>query len=281
MLRKPLWAFALSGVLVAALLGCGTTVQPSGAVASVAAGTAPLATAAVRQALAPTGVLRIGVYAGSPSSMVRHPQTGEAEGVALNLGLALSKQLGVPAKVVEYERLALVVDAVKAGEADFTFTNASEARAKVVSFTPPLIQLELGYLVPVTSPITDVDGVDRPSVRVGVSQGSSSQAALAKKYQHATLQAASSVKQAQDMLRRDEVQAFATNKAILFEMAQGLPGFKVLDGRWGLENLAIAVPQGRDAGMDYLRQFAKDMQANGQLQTFVQKAGLRGTTRPD
>jgi len=280
MRSKPLWALALSGVVVAALLGCSTTVQPSGTVASAATEAASSAPAAVRQALAPTGVLRIGVYAGSPSSMVRHPQTGETEGVALNLGLALAKQLGVPAKVVEYERLALVVDAVKAGEADFTFTNASEARAKVVSFTPPLIQLELGYLVPATSRMATMDDVDRPSVRVGVSQGSSSQAALAKLYKHATLQAASSVKQAQDMLRRDEVQAFATNKAILFEMAQGLPGFKVLDGRWGLENLAIAVPQGREAGMGYLRQFAIDMQANGQLQTFIQRAGLRGTVRP-
>ena len=79
--------------------------------------------------------------------MVRNAQ-GEVTGVAHDLGHALAKQLGVPAKVVEFERLVLVVDAVKNAEVDFTFTNASEARAKVVSFTPPLIQLELGYLVP-------------------------------------------------------------------------------------------------------------------------------------
>ena len=210
--------------------------------------------------------------------MVRNAK-GETVGVAHDLGHSLAVRLGVPAKVVEFERLALVVDAVKTGAVDFTFTNASEARAKVVSFTPPLIQLELGYLVPPDTVIRTVNDVDKPGVRVGVSQGSSSQAALGKSLTQAKLVAADSVKKAQDMLRQGEIQTFATNKAILNEMAQGLPGFKVLDGRWGLENLAIAVPQGRDVGMDYLRQFARDVQASGELQAIIRKADLRGTVQ--
>jgi polar amino acid transport system substrate-binding protein len=210
--------------------------------------------------------------------MVRNAK-GETVGVAHDLGHALAARLGVPAKVVKFERLALVVDAVKTGAVDFTFTNASEARAKVVSFTPPLIQLELGYLVPPNSAIRDVNEVDKPGVRVGVSQGSSSQAALGKSLTQAKLVAADSVKKAQDMLRQGEIQTFATNKAILNEMAQGLPGFQVLDGRWGLENLAIAVPQGRDVGMDYLRQFARDVQTSGELQAIIRKVDLRGTVQ--
>lgn len=269
----------LAGLTCVSLMGCGA---PAGLATRSAAPAidVPGVPLAVRQDLAPTGVLRIGVYAGSPSSMVRNGQTGETTGVALHLGLALAKQLNVPAKVVEYERLSLVIDAIRVGEADFTFTNASEARSRIVSFTPALIQLELGYLVPGGSRISHIDEVDRPSVRVGVSQGSSSQAALSRQFKYATLLAASSIKQAQDLLRRDEVQVFATNKAILFDMAQGLPGFRVLDGRWGVENLAIAIPQGRDLGLAYLRQFARDMQSGGQLQAIVQQSGLRGTVRP-
>ncbi len=40
----------------------------------------------VRAALAPTGTLRVGVYPGSPSSMVRDEKTGKTAGVALDLG---------------------------------------------------------------------------------------------------------------------------------------------------------------------------------------------------
>ena len=201
--RRSWLGLAASAAVSALLLGCAST--PSDPAAP---------SAAVRQSLAPSGTLRIGVYSGSPSSMVRNTQ-GEVTGVAHDLGHALAKRLGVPAKVVEFERLALVVDAVKNAEVDFTFTNASEARAKVVSFTPPLIQLELGYLVPPNSAIRSVNDVDKLGVRVGVSQGSSSQAALGKSLTQAKLVAADSVKAAQDLLRKGEVQAFATNKALL------------------------------------------------------------------
>jgi hypothetical protein len=41
------------------------------------------------------------------------------------------------------------------------------------------------------------------------------------------------------MLCDGRIDAFATNKGILFEMADELPEARVLDGRWGAESLAI------------------------------------------
>jgi polar amino acid transport system substrate-binding protein len=242
------------------------------------ASTAPAPDPQVRTALVPTGTLRVGVYPGSPTSLVRDAK-GEKAGVALDLGQALGKQLGVPVQVVEFARLALVLDALKAGQIDFTFTNATPVRAKDVDFTPALVQLELGYLVPVISNIHQITDVDQTGVRVGVSQGSSSQSALSQAYKSATLVPATSIQQAQEMLLARKVDAFATNQGILFEMLDGLPGHKVLEGRWGLENLAIAVPQGRSVAMPYLQQFAQQVRSNGILQAAVSRAGLRGTAQ--
>jgi polar amino acid transport system substrate-binding protein len=218
------------------------------------------------------------VYPGSPTSLV-HDAKGDKAGLALDLGHALGKRLGVPVQVVEFARLALVLDALKAGQIDFTFTNATPLRAKDVDFTPPLVQLELGYLVPIASNINQIADVDQAGVRVGVSQGSSSQGVLSQAYKFATIVPAASISQAQDMLLARKVEAFATNKGILFEMLDGLPGHKVLDGRWGLENLAIAVPQGRSIAMPYLQQFAQQVRSNGVLQAAVSRAGLRGTAQ--
>ena len=235
---------------------------------------------AVRQALAPTGVLRVGVYPGSPTSLVRDPKTGKSAGVALELGQALGKQLGVPVQVVEFSRLSLVLEGVKAGSVDFTFTNATEVRARDMAFTDPLIRLELGYLVPPQSGLASTD-VDRAGVRVGVVQGSSSQSVLARLYKNAVIVPAASLVQAQQMLRLGQLDAFATNKGILFEMWDEMPGYRVLDGRWGLESLAMAIPKGREAGMPYLRQFASDAQSSDRLQGIVSAAGLRGLARGD
>ena len=52
-----------------------------------------------------------------------------------------------------------------------------------------------------------------------------------------------------------------------------------MEGRWGLENLAIAVPKGRDAGGAFVQSFAKDMAQNGDLDKAIRRSGLRGTAR--
>jgi polar amino acid transport system substrate-binding protein len=232
----------------------------------------------VREALAPTGTLRVGVYQGSPTSLVVDAKTGQRAGVSLEMGPLLAQKLGVPVQVVEFPRLALVLDALKTGQIDFTVTNATEARARDMDFTRPLVQLELGYLVMKDSPIALIEQIDRAGVRVGVSQGSTSQGVLTREFKNAKVVPAASLKQAQDMLRQKSIDAFATNKGILFEMSDELTGSRVLDGRWGLENLAIAIPKGRDAGRAYVNAFAEQVRENGQLQKSVKRAGLRGTT---
>ncbi len=232
--------------------------------------------AAARQALAPTGRLRVGVYPGSPTSWVKNPQTGESVGVALELGRRMAQQLQVPLEVVEFARVAEIIEALKAGQVDMTFTNATAARARDVDFTEPLVQLELGLLVPPGSPITAFAHADRAGVRLGVSQGSSSQAALGQRLQQARVVPAASLEAAQQMFKAGQIDAFATNKGILFEMAEKLPGYRVLDDRWGLENLAIAVPKGREAGRDFLQDFADQVQRRGLLQGMAERAGLRG-----
>ena len=208
------------------------------------------------QILAPTGKLRVGVYPGSPTSMVKDKTTGEARGVSVDIGKELARRLGVPYEQTEFPRLAAVLDALKSGQVDFTITNASPARAADMNFTAPIVDLELGYLVVPASRVAAIADVDQPGIKVGVTQGSTSQAALAREYKHATVVPAPSLKIGAEMLSKGEVDTFATNKAILFEMADDLRGARVLDGRWGLEHLAIAIPKGREAGMEYVRRFA-------------------------
>ena len=233
----------------------------------------------VRQALAPSGVLRVGVYPGSPTSWVKDPKTGESVGIALDLGKGMAKRLDVPVQVVEFDRVAQVLDALKDGKVDMTFTNATAVRAKDMDFTEPLVRLELGYLVIGSSPLNSLNDIDQAGIRVGVSQGSSSQGVLTQRFKLAKVIPAESLAQAQSLLNSKQIDAFATNKGILFEMSDALPGSRVLTGRWGLENLAIAVPKGREVGRSFVDNFAKEVSRSGELDKAVQRSGLRGTAR--
>jgi polar amino acid transport system substrate-binding protein len=231
--------------------------------------------------LAPTGKLRVGVYPGGPTSMIRDAATGETRGVTVDLGAELGRRLGVPVERVEFPRVAEVVAGLKAGQADFTISNATPVRAQDVDFTPPLLAIELGYLVPAGSPLSAVEAIDRPGIRVGVTQGSTSERTLPRALTNATIVPVPTLKAGIDMLAQGQLNAFGTNKSILFEMSDQLPGSRVLEGRWGVENLAAAIPKGRDRGMVYMQQFVAHAQSEGLVARAADRAGLRGTVTPE
>jgi polar amino acid transport system substrate-binding protein len=73
---------------------------------------------------------------------------------------------------------------VKAGNVDLTFTHASPARARDIDFTPPLPGIEQGLLILPGSPISTsaLAHMDRPQIRMGVTQGSSSLSTLSREF---------------------------------------------------------------------------------------------------
>ena len=236
-----------------------------------------------QKALAPGGKLRVGVYPGSPTSMLRDAASGETRGVTYELGADLARRLGVPVEYVEYPRVAEVVSALKDGKIDFTVTNASPARALDIDFTPPVLDVELGYLIPkgsVIAGVADIADIDQPGVRVGVTQGSTTRGVLSKVFKHAAITEAPTVKAAIEMLATQKLDAYATNKAILFGMSDELAGSRVLEGRWGVEHFGIGIPKGRGEGMAYMRRFAQELNAAGTVQRAAQRAGLRGSVAP-
>jgi polar amino acid transport system substrate-binding protein len=232
-----------------------------------------------KELLAPTGHLRVGVYAGSPTSMVTEAGTGQKHGLTYDLGRELATRLNVPTEYVTFPRIADVVDAMKQGQIDFTVTNATPARANVVSFSEPLLAIELGYLVPSNSSISSPDGMDRSEIRIGVTKGGTSDQVLSAKFKNAKIIPAESVKLGIEMLRRGELDVYATNKAILFEMSDALPGARVLDGNWGLEHMAVAIPRGREQGLPFVAGFVQEVQASGLVAQIQQQAGLRGAAK--
>lgn len=123
--------------------------------------------------------------------------------------------------------------------------------------------------------------VDRLAIRVGVSQDSISFGTLAREFKRAELVEVSSLKVAIEMLTQCKIDAFASNKAILNEMSDEMPGSRMLAGRFGLVQVALGIPKGRDQGMVYLRGFAADMMSGGLLQRADETAGLHGTVKPN
>jgi polar amino acid transport system substrate-binding protein len=227
--------------------------------------------------LAPTGKLRVGLYPGSPTSIIPASGPGEARGVGHDVGRDLAGRLGIAFEPVVFERNADVLEAGKAGRVDLVFTNATAERARFLDFSPTVLEIEQGYLVPRGSAIASAAGVDRAGVRVGVSQGSTSQGVLSKELRNAVVVPTPNLKAAAEMLSAGKLDAFATNKAILFELGDKVPGSRVLDGRWGMERFSFGIPKGRDAALPLLGELVAGARADGTVARAAQRAGVRGT----
>ena len=262
--RRRFLVAATSAWAAVALIGCAS---PS-----------PVADDA-RRALAPTGVLRVGLYQGSPSSILAGA-AGQERGVGYDLGKALAARLGVPFQPMVFTKNAEVLAGIQAGTLDVTFTNASPDRARRMDFTTTFMDVEKSFLVGPASSATAIDDMKRPGLRIGISEGSSTESELAPDYPGATAVRAPTLKAGIEMLADGRIDAFATNKAILFEMSDALPGSRVLPGRWGTEHFAAGIPKGRGAGLATVDAFVRGAVADGTVAAAIARAGLRGTVPP-
>jgi polar amino acid transport system substrate-binding protein len=230
----------------------------------------------IRKVLAPAGKLRVGLYKGNPSSLLES-DTGERKGVGFDLGREFARALDVPFEPMVYPNNGAVLEGLRAGHVDVVFTNATPARAKEIDFTQPYLEVEAGYLVPQASSIQTVADIDKAGVRVGVMEGSTSSATLPGLLKSASVVRVPSIEKVTEMLSSRGLDAFATNKSILFDMSDTLPGSRVLSGRYGIEQLALGIPKGRDPGLPYARAFVTAAVSTGLVKSAVDRAGLRGT----
>jgi polar amino acid transport system substrate-binding protein len=225
--------------------------------------TAP--TAQERQALAPTGKLRVGLTRSSP-----------LKGVVFDLGSELARRIGVPYEAVPYPSIGALLDGAKSGQWDVAFVGVDPERATALDFTGPYLEIEFGYLVPGGSPISALADVDRSGIRVVVPERGVANIFFSLSLKNAVLVRGSDIPGILEILKAGRADVFAASKPILFETMGQLPGFRVLDGRPGSEQQAMAMPKGRVLASAYARKFVEDVKSEGLVKAAIERAGLRG-----
>ena len=232
--------------------------------------------AAAIEALAPGGKLRVGLYPGSPTNFIPANDGAQPRGIAYDLAKELASRAHVAFDPVVFPSNDKVQEAARAGTVDLVFTNATAVRAQYLDFTAPVLAIEKSYLVPARSAIRDAAELDRPAIRIGISRGSTTQGELAKFMKHPQVVPMDSLADGVRALAEGRLDAYASNKAILHQMSDGLPGSRVLPGSWGEESIAFGVPKGRPAALPYLEAFVKKVRDEGTVRRAADRAGVRG-----
>jgi len=154
--------------------------------------------------------------------------------------------------------------------------NATPVRAEYLALAEPLLFTDQTYLVGAHCPIQTITQIDAKGVRIGVSAGSTSEATLPKLLSKASIVSTHSLEEVTCLLKEGGLDAFATNKAILSELADQIEGARILDGAWGRESIAIGIPKRRAQALPVVTRFCAVVKQNGLLADAVRRAGMRG-----
>jgi len=230
---------------------------------------------AVVSELAPTGTLRVAINLGNMVLAQQDPATGEPRGVTAELARELGKRLGVPVAFSLFDGAGKVFDAVKSGGIDILFLAIEPVRAAEIAFTAPYVIIEGVYMVPKDSAIRTVGEVDRDGIRIGVNKGSAYDLYLTRSLRHATLVRG---EDGVALFKQQKLEAAAGVKQPIMLYAATDPDVRVLDGRFMEIRQAMGTPQGRPAGVQFLRGFVEEMKASGMVADALRRSGQGDAT---
>lgn len=228
--------------------------------------------------LTKTGKLRVGLFL---PQYTKDPASGELRGVgahvvSLQVARALAERLRITAHFIGYRTPTEVVDCLKSDQCDLGIMGVDPTRGAEVSLSPAFMQFDFTHLVPSGSSIREVGDVDRPGVRIAVIRNHASTMTLVRMSKHAAFVEAATPDGAFNLLRGGQADVFASARPTLLDYVSQLPGSRVLDGGYGVNLVALAVPKGRDEQLAYISEFLDQMKRSGWLKQAIDSAGLRG-----
>jgi polar amino acid transport system substrate-binding protein len=240
----------------------------------------PVPTDAARAALAPTGRLRAALIVSNPVLVQRDATTGALGGVSVELARALADRLGVPLEIVPYPNPAAYAQSLRGDIPwDVGFAARDPARAEFVHFSPNFMEVDNVFLVPPGSRIRSAAEVDRVGVRVAVPEGSAPDLFLTRSLTSAeVVRVPGGLELAVEALTSGLADAYGENAQLMHGVMARLPaGARILEGRFNVVHMAIALPRGRNpAGIDRLAQFVAEVKRDGTVARAIERAGLRG-----
>ncbi|MFO1325996.1 MAG: transporter substrate-binding domain-containing protein [Rubrivivax sp.] len=235
----------------------------------------PSAPEAARRELAPTGTLRAGMNWGN-TLFTQKTAAGAPTGVSVDIMRELAARLGVPLELVMHDSPGQVADAAGRHTWDVAILAIEPARARSITFSPPLSEIEAGYVVRQDGPLKGVAQVDAPGVRIAAPAKAGYELYLTRTLQAATLVRTDGFDASISLFNAGGADAVAALKPNLIEAMTRMPGGRLLDGRFMTVHHGLGTPVGRDAGAGYLKAFVADLNATGFIARSIERHRVQG-----
>jgi polar amino acid transport system substrate-binding protein len=232
---------------------------------------------AVLDDLAPEGVLRAAINFGNPV-LAQQGQDGSPQGVSVALAKALAQELNVRLEMVTFDAAGKVFAALEERVWNVAFLAIEPVREVQIAFSEPYVIIEGTYLVAAESTYQHVQDLDQSGLKIAVGKGAAYDLFLSRTLKHAQLERAATSAGAVDLYIEKSLDAAAGVRQPLEEVAASNPAYRVLDGAFTSIRQAIAVPQAREAGAAYIRDFVERKKAEGFVRAVLNDNGQTDVT---
>jgi polar amino acid transport system substrate-binding protein len=220
--------------------------------------------------------LRAAVIASNPVLVTRSPD-GQLGGVSIELARAFAAKLGVPLRVIPYENPARYNESLSKGEWDIGLAARDPGRAEHLAFSDVFMEVDNGYVARPGSSLRSVDEVDRQGIRVAVAQGSAPDNFLTRTLKNAEIvRVPGGLGPARDALASGRADVYGENVHLAYRIAAELPGATVLDGRFNVVQMSIAVPKANAAALPTVNEFVSEAKRSGITVDAITRSDLRG-----
>jgi polar amino acid transport system substrate-binding protein len=226
--------------------------------------------------LAPHGVLRAGINMSNFLLVTGRTPEGDPQGVSPSMAGAIAERLGVPIKYLPFPKPGELADQAGNDVWDIGLIGAEPQRAEKIAFTAAYAEIEATYLVPAGSPITKIEDVDKPGIRIAVTARSAYGLWLDLNIKHATLVHADSLDAALERFKADKLEVLSGLRPRLITDVQNLPGARILDGQFSSVQQAVGTARANEAGAAWLRGFVEEAKASGLVAKFIEQHKVKG-----
>jgi polar amino acid transport system substrate-binding protein len=226
--------------------------------------------------LAPHGILRAAINLSNFLLVTGRSPSGDPEGVSPSLARAIADHLGVPVKYVPFPKPGELADQAGRDVWDIGLIGAEPARAEKIAFTAAYVEIEATYMVPASSPITTIQDVDKPSVRIAVTARSAYDLWLERNIKQATLVRSDSLDAALDQFVNQKLEALAGLRPRLLSDVTKVPGSRILDGQFTAVQQAVGTAKANTEAAAFLRDFVEEAKASGLVANFIAQHRVRG-----
>jgi polar amino acid transport system substrate-binding protein len=234
--------------------------------------------AAVKQQLAPTGTLRVAIaVAPSPSAQFAIKDGDHFRGVAVTLGTALARKLGVPVELIAHQNSGEVQNSAADNKWDVAFLPVDDERKKFVDFGNAYHLLQSTFLVAPGSKIASVKDADAEGVAIGGVANTATFRAAKKATPKATHIDFAGVDAAVAAMKAHKIEAIALSRESLSGLIGKIEGSRILDDAFLNSSTAVCVPKGRPAALRFAGDFIEEAKTSGLVRKALDEMGLNSS----